>query len=91
MIGVIQRIQVPVVAELHWDHWLDVYHILVTVSGINPAVEVVLDGNADEAGDGILRRFSQLVGIDCCRWRFLRSNLSPLRSNGRLLCNQRRH
>ena len=82
--------KVPVLAKLHWDHWLNIQHILRSVSRSNPSVEVILHGNADETGDGILRRFSQRVGIDGCRRRLFRGNLSPLRSNRRILGNQRR-
>ena len=80
--------QIPVLAKLQWNHRLDVHYILCTVSGINTRVAVILHGNADEAGHGVLRRFSQCVGIGSCGWRFLRGNLSSLRCNGSILCNQ---
>jgi len=68
---------------------LDVQNILGAVGGLDAEVEVLLQGNADEAGHRILRRVSQRVGIHRCCWRCLRGNRSSLRANGRLLCHQR--
>src|SRR5580692_1699657 len=50
--------QVPVVVHFHRNHRLDIYYILRTISGIDPAIVVVLNRDADEAGDRVLGSFS---------------------------------
>src|SRR5580704_5545905 len=81
---------VPVVVNFHWNHRLDVQHILRAVSGIDAEVVVVLHGNADEAGDGILRGLPQRIRIYRRRWRCLGGDRSSLRANGSVLGKQRR-
>src|SRR5262249_2054188 len=81
--------EVPVVAYFQWNHWLDIQHILCTVSRVNPRVVVVLHGNADEAGDGVLGSLSQSIGIGCRFWRLVCAYLTSRRCNGRILRTER--
>ncbi len=74
--------QIPVLRYAERDHRLDVQNILGAVSRAIVEVEVLLDGNADEAGYRVLRRISQRVGVYGCRWRFVGRDLRTLRADG---------
>ena len=53
----------PVRAELRGDDGLDVEDVLRAVVGADGEVGVVLEGNADEAGDGVLRGLGEGFGV----------------------------
>lgn len=54
--------EIPIFRDAERNHGLDVNDILGAVGWADVEVPVFLNGNADEAGDGILRLFSQLLG-----------------------------
>jgi len=47
--------QIPVFPEADWNHRLDVQNVLRAIARTDAEVPVLLDGNADEAGDRVLR------------------------------------
>ena len=69
---------VPVFVEFYGNHGLDIQDVLRAVPRFKAWVDVVLQGNADEAGYGVLRGFSQRFGLCCvlcCRGACGRSTL----------------
>jgi hypothetical protein len=67
------RDKVPAVGQAYRDDRLNVEHVLGAVTGRNIEVVVVLDGNADQAGYGVLRRLPECIGILRCVRRFVGS------------------
>ena len=74
----------PVLADACRDDGLDVEHVLSAVIRPDSEVGVVLDGNADEAGYGVLGGFGEGVGI-VCGWRGGRLSFGS-RGCGCVLC-----
>ena len=48
---------------MSWIDRLDVEDVLRVVSVANVEVRIVLKGDADQIGDGILRRFAQVFSL----------------------------
>ena len=63
---------VPIFADAHRNHRLNVQHCLGAFAGSDVEVAIVLDRHADQAGDRILRRFLQLFRSRVCRFVWCR-------------------
>src|SRR5208337_1343588 len=53
--------EVPVFTQADWNHWLNIQDILGAIGRSNVEVEILLNRNANEAGDRILSFLAQFL------------------------------